>query len=159
MMCAQVVYGDQPWPSDSDVDWPSFFECIVKTTLCDQKTQGWVSILLTQDDHVRSLNKEFRGQDKPTNVLSFPMGQMDIACEEGVCWGDVVLAYETIKREAIEAGILFKAHAAHMMVHGTLHLLGYQHESDEEAATMEAHECRIMKHLGYASPYPEQGHS
>jgi probable rRNA maturation factor len=156
MMYAQVIYNDEPWLSDDDSDWLVFFEPIVKAVLLDQEAQGWASILLTHDDHMRSLNKEFRGKDKPTNVLSFPMDKVDIAGADGSCLGDIALAYETIEREASDAGILFKAHAAHMMVHGVLHLLGYQHETDEEANVMEMHECRIMKHLGYASPYPER---
>lgn len=157
MTYTHVVCEGQPWPSTHEVaDWEIFFEPIVEAVLSDQNTQGWVSVLLTHDDHMRELNKTYRGKDKPTNVLSFPMDKLDLAGQENACLGDVVLAYETIKKEAEEAGILFAPHAAHMMVHGTLHLLGYDHETDEEANVMETYECRIMECLGHKNPYQEQ---
>lgn len=157
MIYTQVLCEGKPWPQNSEeTDWEIFFEPIVEAVLLDRKAHGWVSILLTYDDYMRELNKTYRGKDKPTNVLSFPMDKLDVPDEESPCLGDVVLSYETIAKEAMEADILFTVHATHMIVHGTLHLLGYDHETDAEAQIMETHECRIMKLLGHKSPYPEQ---
>lgn len=152
---------DNIWPTSNN--WLAFFEPIVKATLdhAHKLAPVWVSVLLSHDPYVRTLNNTYRGKDKPTNVLSFPMDAEDDLMlqddpDEPRCLGDVVLSFETIEREAKEANILFEAHAAHMMVHGVLHLLGFQHETDEEAEEMETLECRIMKHVGYANPYPDR---
>lgn len=155
-MNLQISYTDeQTWPEANK--WFDFFEPIVVLALHEggNDSPAWVSILLSNDEYVRTLNHTYRDKDKPTNVLSFPMGDEPLP-GEAPCLGDVVLSYETIEREAVEAGILFEAHVAHMMVHGVLHLLGFQHETDEEAEEMETLECRIMKQLGYASPYPDR---
>lgn len=155
-MMIQVAYtDDQTWPEN--IKWSDFFDPIV--TLCLKHAQvtlpGWVSVLLSNDTHIRTLNNTYRGKDAPTNVLSFPMDGEALPGETP-CLGDVVLSCDTIEREAHEAGILFEVHAAHMMVHGVLHLLGFQHETDEEAEEMETLECRIMKQLGYDNPYPDR---
>ena len=112
-----------------------------------------VSVLFADDAFVRGLNARWRGQDKPTNVLSFPA-----APDAGPgprALGDIVLAYETVAREALEAGKPFDHHAAHLLVHGFLHLLGFDHETDAEAAVMEACETRILETLDIPDPYAE----
>jgi probable rRNA maturation factor len=107
-----------------------------------------VAILLTSDAKMRELNREWRGKDAPTNVLSFPSGD-----ERHL--GDVVLAYETIAREAKEQGVTIEDHAAHLVVHGLLHLLGYDHAMEKDAGAMEALETSILATLGIADPYAE----
>ena len=104
-------------------------------------------VALSDDRRVRTLNKRDRQKDKPTNVLSYPSG-------EKAFLGDIVLARQTVWREAREQKKTPADHVAHLVVHGTLHLLGYDHEtSDEDAEHMEALERRILKKLGIADPY------
>ncbi len=117
------------------------------------------SLLFTSDADVHSLNREWRGKDKPTNVLSFPMlerGDLLALASEGSpeLLGDIALAYETCAREAAEKGIALEAHAAHLIVHGLLHLAGYDHEiSPEDAAEMEALEIKALASMGIGNPY------
>lgn len=107
-----------------------------------------VSVVLAEDEAVRELNKTYRLTNKPTNVLSFPS-------EEAGELGDIILAYETVKKEAEEADISFLHHTLHLIVHGFLHLLGYNHEEDEEANCMETMEIQILKKQGIANPYED----
>lgn len=109
------------------------------------RTRGSVTVVLADDDTVRDLNRTFRGSDKPTNVLSFK--------GEGRELGDVVLAYETVKREAKEQGKSFASHTAHLVVHGCLHLLGHDHERERDARKMETLETAILARLGFPDPY------
>ena len=110
-----------------------------------------VSVKFTSDEEVRTLNAQWRGKDQATNVLSFPMSD-DPATAPML--GDVVLAAGVCAREAEEKGIAVEAHAAHLVVHGTLHLLGYDHEtSDADAEEMEEVERRALAAMGIADPY------
>jgi len=109
-----------------------------------------VTIVLADDAEVKRLNKTYRGKNKPTNVLSFPDGTIVDGMHQ---LGDVILAYETVKAEAAAQGKLFKAHVSHLVIHGILHLLGYDHEIEEEADIMEAFEIQILKRMGVANPY------
>lgn len=112
------------------------------------------TILLSNDAHVRSLNHQWRGLDKPTNVLSFPAPPPPAQSSRGVRHlGDIVLAEETLAREAAALQIETDAHFKHLVLHGLLHLLGYDHETDEEAEVMEAMETRILATLGVPDPY------
>lgn len=106
-----------------------------------------LSIVLTGDAAIRKLNAAYRKKDKPTNVLSFPSGELIL--------GDVVIAYGTVAKEAKAAGKSLKDHLSHMVVHGVLHLLGYDHETASDAKTMERLETKILSHLGIADPYHE----
>lgn len=122
-----------------------------------------VSVLFADDAFVRNLNARWRGQDKPTNVLSFPAvapampnpAMPNPAMPGPRVLGDIVLAYETVAREAREAGKPFDHHTAHLLVHGFLHLLGYDHETDADATVMEAHEVGILETLDIPDPYAE----
>jgi probable rRNA maturation factor len=115
---------------------------------------GEIAALLGGDDLVRTLNRAHRGEDRPTNVLSFPAGQPS----HGFL-GDIVLAYETVAREAAEQGKSLEAHAAHLLTHGFLHILGYDHDLDRDAERMEARERAILASLGWPDPYAaESGH-
>ena len=116
-----------------------------------------ISILLANDDLIHILNREYREKDKPTNILTFaaldseePLGP-DI-----VSLGDVVLSYQTIAREAKEQGIFLQDHITHLVVHGTLHLLGYDHKNEDDATNMETLEIRILEKLGVQNPYTQK---
>ena len=113
---------------------------------------GEVSIVLTDDTSMQKLNRDWRGIDQPTNVLSFPAAK---AAAQGPSplLGDVIVAYETIEREAAEQAKPFQHHLAHIVVHGYLHLLGYDHQTDSEAGTMEGLERDILSRLRIADPY------
>ncbi len=109
-----------------------------------------VSLLFCDDTRMRALNRDFRGKDNPTNVLSFPGPDLP---EPTPVLGDIALGYETIRREAQEQGKSFADHARHMIVHGFLHLRGYDHETEAEASEMETMEIRILRRLGVGNPY------
>ncbi|HYE27095.1 MAG TPA: rRNA maturation RNase YbeY [Allosphingosinicella sp.] len=117
-----------------------------------------LSVRLAGDDEVRELNAHWRGKDKPTNVLSFPMAEayeLEQSDEEGpaIMLGDLILARGVCEREAADKGASVEQHATHLIVHGTLHLLGYDHMAEADAADMEAREVRALARLGIANPY------
>ena len=113
-----------------------------------------VSVLLTDDAAVQELNRTWRGKDKPTNVLSFPAAPQPRHDEAATPLGDVVLAYETLVRESAEQSKPLQNHLAHLLVHGTLHCLGQDHEIGEaEADAMEALEVAALATLGIPDPY------
>jgi probable rRNA maturation factor len=123
-----------------------------------------LSIILTDDANVKMLNKNYRGQNKPTNVLSFPQinllkfrrTALDIfPAREEIPLGDVALAFQTIRRECVAQDKSLENHVIHLIVHGTLHLLGYDHQRHRDAEAMEKLECDILKSLGYPDPYHE----
>lgn len=111
-----------------------------------------ISIALADDSLVRTLNREYRGKDEPTNVLSFPADDPG-APDRARMIGDVVLALETVEREAREAGKSVAAHVSHLVVHGVLHLAGYDHQTDADAKAMESLETAILAEMGIADPY------
>lgn len=117
-----------------------------------------VSVVLANDDLVQVLNREYRNVDKPTNVLSFASLDSDdpIPTEGPVAIGDIILAYQTIDREAKEQDKFFKDHFLHLVVHGTLHLLGYDHEIEDEATIMETLEIRILQKMNIQNPYMDK---
>jgi len=119
-----------------------------------------ISVRFTSDEEVRTLSRDYRGKDKPTNVLSFPMAEPALlaAAADGddieILLGDLVLAHGVCAREAQERGIPMATHASHLLVHGTLHLLGQDHEtSDADADAMEDAERRALATLGISDPY------
>lgn len=116
-----------------------------------------ISVVLSDDEHIRELNKHHRGMDEPTNVLSFPAARTKAPAGGPRMLGDVVIAFETVEREAAEEAKPFSHHLSHLVVHGVLHLLGYDHEDDEEAEIMEARERQILAKLGIPDPYAERG--
>jgi probable rRNA maturation factor len=113
-------------------------------------SDGEVSIVLTDDSAIRALNRDWRGIDKPTNVLSFPAARADSAPS---MLGDIVVAYETLKRECEDEDREFLHHLAHLTVHGFLHLLGFDHQTDAQAEKMEGLESRIMTLMKLPDPY------
>jgi probable rRNA maturation factor len=110
-----------------------------------------VSLVFTDDAHVRRLNRAYRGKDSATNVLSFPAPANNSAF--GPPLGDIALAAETVRREASAEGVTLGEHISHLLVHGFLHLVGYDHENEAEAAVMEGLETAILARLGIADPY------
>jgi probable rRNA maturation factor len=111
-----------------------------------------VSLCLADDERLRALNSRWRGVDKPTNVLSFPAARSRPP-ERSPALGDIVLAFETLEREAKVFGAPLADHYRHLVAHGFLHLLGYDHRTDEEAERMETLEKRVLARFGVADPY------
>ena len=105
-----------------------------------------INIVLSRDDEVAAYNSAYRGKDAATNILSFATG-------DALLLGDMILAYDTLLREAGEQGKTFEAHYVHLVVHGTLHLLGFDHIRPRDAKVMEALEVAVLGRLGYGNPY------
>ena len=138
------------------------FAATCPTTLPRERVRvGWghhrnaeLSVLLCDDKTIARLNAQWRGQQKPTNVLSFPASPLQGAVpDEKIPLGDIAIAYETLAREAEENGKTASEHLSHLVVHGFLHLLGYDHHMDDEAERMERMECDILARIGVADPY------
>lgn len=110
------------------------------------RCKGEITLRIVSADEGRALNQSWRGRDYATNVLSFPMGEKDYL-------GDIVICAEVVAREAAEQRKAPRAHWAHMVVHGVLHLMGHDHIADEEAEKMEALERRLLAELGFSDPY------
>lgn len=154
---------EEPWPS---ADWPALAEraaaalAQVAPELANPRLSA--SLLFTSDAEVHALNREWRQRDKPTNVLSFPMFEReDLLALASVgppeLLGDIALAYETCAREAAEKGVSLEDHAAHLIVHGMLHLAGYDHELGEtEAIAMENLETKALALIGVGDPYGDR---
>jgi probable rRNA maturation factor len=112
-----------------------------------------LSVTFTDDAHMAVLNRQWRSKDGPTNVLSFPLAELAPGDALPPLLGDIVIAFETAAREAQEQGKRFLDHLMHLLVHGFLHLLGYDHMNDDEAETMEALERRVLERLAIPDPY------
>ena len=111
-------------------------------------------ILLTNDTEICKLNKQWRGLDKPTNVLSFPAVSPEKLAKSPML-GDIALGFQTVEKEAINDQKTIENHLTHLIIHGFLHILGYDHEIDEDATIMEALEIRILENLNIANPYAD----
>ena len=151
---------EESWSSQIDETLGSrAAESLVQIVLALANPRLCVSLLFTSDAEVHALNREWRKRDKATNVLSFPMVDRDTLQSleplgPPVLLGDVALAYETCAREAAEKGVALFDHAAHLVVHGLLHLAGYDHEiSPDDADRMEALEIKALALMGIADPY------
>ena len=116
-------------------------------------SDGELAIVLTDDSAMRALNRHWRGKDAPTNVLAFPQAATAPPADAPVLLGDVVLAFETVCFEAVEQQKPFADHLSQLVVHGVLHLLGFDHEKAADAAAMEAREIKILAGLGVPDPY------
>lgn len=141
----EVEIDDEAW-SEAVADVVAVVGRAASVALGD--TAGDVVILLADDGHVKQINGQFRDKDRPTNVLSFPAP--DSARPH---LGDLILAYGVCAAEAAEQGKTLSAHLSHLTIHGVLHLLGHDHETDDEAEAMEAEERRLLASLGIADPY------
>lgn len=114
-----------------------------------------ISLLFTDDKHMAQINAQWRGKNKSTNVLSFPAFPLKAGDPPGSMLGDIIIARETVVLEAENEGKKFQDHLTHMIVHGILHLLGYDHETDDEACQMEQVEREILRKLSIQDPYAE----
>ncbi|WP_273790582.1 rRNA maturation RNase YbeY [Bartonella sp. CM31XJBT] len=114
-----------------------------------------ISLLFTNDEHMAQINAQWRNKNKSTNVLSFPAFPLKAGNRPGPMLGDIIIARETIVFEAAKEGKTFQDHLTHMIVHGILHLLGYDHETDDEAYKMEKLEREILQKLSIKDPYAE----
>lgn len=141
----EVEIDEEAW-SEAVPDVAEVVEKAASLALGD--TAGDVVILLADDAHVQQINGQFRDKNRPTNVLSFPAP--DSARPH---LGDLILAYGVCAAEAVEQGKSLSDHLSHLTIHGVLHLLGHDHEIDDEAETMEAEERRLLASLGIADPY------
>lgn len=117
------------------------------------QTETELSLVLTDDVSIREINAQWRNKDKPTNVLSFPAFEVAAGDAPGPMLGDIIIARETVEREAVDEQKTFDQHLHHMIVHGLLHLLGYDHEDEEEAEEMEGLEREILHALAIPDPY------
>ena len=149
----EISRNSEGWPEGLDART----EEAVRAALAQSKAKiagaAELSIVLTNDAEQRILNRDWRGIDKSTNVLSFPQIE-PFGAVQGLL-GDLILARETLVREAGEMGISFEDHFTHLVVHGFLHLLGYDHMDDDEALAMEGLETQILASLGVADPYAD----
>jgi probable rRNA maturation factor len=148
-LAVDLVVSDERWN-----DVPDLHRCILLAQaayvqLAVEPEPREVVIAFGADDEVHQLNRTYRGKDKPTNVLSFPTAG---TTDSGLL-GDVILAYETCADEAEQRGLTLSDHACHLALHGVLHLLGQDHEDDDDAATMEAMESRLLATVGIADPH------
>lgn len=159
-----VAVNDPGWHEDADALEPLIRRAVTAALAAARLPaemkgrEAEVSVVLDNDGGVRALNLGYRNKDAPTNVLSFPLlgPGCPPPCPAGpVPLGDIVLARETIGREAREQGKSFGDHLAHLLIHGTLHLLGYDHIVESDAETMENLEIQILADMGIKNPYTE----
>lgn len=129
---------------------------VIKIAQLKIPKEAELSLVLAGDKTLQSLNNEWRGKDKPTNVLSFPGDDIVVGEEAGLILGDIIISLETTKREATLEKKSFEDHLSHLVIHGFLHLFGYDHETDEEANQMEGLEIKILNELGIANPYEDE---
>ena len=164
MMLEIALEADEEW--DSSRSWELLVRNAIEAAVAESAFPQLaastrpveVSVLLTGDDEVRQLNSRWREKDMPTNVLSFPMvdpADLSDATVAGpeMLLGDIVLARGVCTAEAAGKGVTVEEHAMHLIVHGTLHLLGYDHKDEREASEMEAREIRALERVGIANPY------
>lgn len=143
----QIATNYPTLPTESELEeW-------VNAVLSSEGTQGAICIRFADETEIQTLNREYRDKDKPTNVLSFPF-EVPEGIEDDQL-GDIIICPSVIEREAKEQSKALNDHFAHMLVHGTLHLLGYDHLEDQEAQDMEAKEIQILAALNIENPYGE----
>ncbi len=166
-MIEVAVLQEEGWPEE---DWELLAQRAIVAAITHSPYAAFatdealyeVAVKLTSDEEVHELNRAYRDKDKPTNVLSFPMVQHDLLEATGntddgeVLLGDIVLAKGVCAQEAAEKGISIADHATHLIIHGTFHLLGYDHMEDAEAEAMEALETQSLLSLGISDPYGDR---
>ena len=149
----EISRNSDGWPDTLDARAEEAVREALKQSKATVTSAAELSVVLTDDAEQRDLNRDWRGIDKSTNVLSFP--QIEPFAPVSGILGDIILARETLVREAEEQGVSFEDHFTHLVVHGFLHLLGYDHMDDDEALVMEGLETQILASLGVADPYAE----
>ncbi|MEL6089251.1 rRNA maturation RNase YbeY [Bartonella schoenbuchensis] len=156
MITIDITIEDSEWDNE-DVLYDITTKALTTTMhhLSLNQVTSELSLLFTNDDHIAQINAQWRSQNKPTNVLSFPAFPLKVGQNPKPMLGDIIIARETIIREAKEEGKSFQDHLTHMIVHGLLHLLGYNHETNDEANQMETLEREILSKLSIKNPYTE----
>ena len=149
----EISRNSDGWPDTLDARAEEAVREALKQSKATVTSAAELSVVLTDDAEQRDLNRDWRGIDKSTNVLSFP--QIEPFGPVSGILGDIILARETLEREAVEQGVSFEDHFTHLMVHGFLHILGYDHMDDDGALVMEGLETQILASLGVADPYAE----
>jgi len=129
------------------------FKLWVNTVLTDKMPAAELVIRIVDKTEMTTLNSTYRHKAKPTNVLSFPFDMPEECADECPILGDIIICAEVVREEAIAQQKILEAHWAHMVVHGTLHLLGYDHEHETDAQKMESEEINILHKLGFSNPY------
>jgi probable rRNA maturation factor len=156
----EVLVTAECWQDEPDAEAVILRAIAAATEAVDTDVgEAELAVMLTDDSGIRTLNRNWRGIDKPTNVLSFPALQPEGARKPGDAppmLGDIAIAYETMRREADEEHKPFEHHLSHLAVHGFLHLIGYDHENDADAAAMETLETEILSLLGIPDPYADR---
>ena len=157
----EVLIVADAWKSEPDADAVIQRAVAIAAEMTDADTaDAELAVMLTDDAGIRTLNSNWRGIDKPTNVLSFPAlrPQTRVAGADDIppMLGDIAIAYETARREADDEQKPFDHHLSHLTIHGFLHLVGYDHETDDEAEAMEALEVEILAQLGIPDPYADR---
>jgi len=161
-----AIEADEEW--DSRRSWDQLVRDAAEAAIAESAVP-WLatsrrpvelSVRLAGNDEVQALNGQWRGNNKPTNVLSFPLlGEQELheanVAGPELLLGDIILAHGVCLNEAVQKGVSVEQHATHLIVHGTLHLLGYDHLDEDEAVDMEAREIRALHRLGIANPYEE----
>jgi len=153
-LAIDISRNTEGWPDGLDARADEAVRAALKASKAKLSGPAELSIVLTDDAEQRLLNRDWRGIDKPTNVLSFP--QIEPFGPVSGIVGDIILARETLEREAAGQGISVEDHFTHLVVHGFLHLLGYDHVKDDEALVMEGLETQILASLGVADPYAQE---
>ena len=153
-LAIDISRNTEGWPDSLDARADEAVRAALTASKAKLSGPAELSIVLTDDAEQRVLNRDWRGIDKPTNVLSFP--QIEPFGPVSGIVGDIILARETLEREAAEQGISVEDHFTHLVVHGFLHLLGYDHVKDDEALVMEGLETQILASLGVADPYAQE---
>jgi probable rRNA maturation factor len=155
MISIEIAVESAGWPPEDELR--ALAEKAVKSVVAELKLRPpkgcELSLLFTDDAAMQVLNRDWRGKDKPTNVLSFPAFPTMVGGKLPPMLGDIAIARETVEREAAEEQKPFAHHLSHMVVHGLLHLIGHDHEADDEAEIMEAAERRILARLAIPDPY------
>jgi probable rRNA maturation factor len=153
-----IVHQSPRWEGLAEAETTIQEAIAAAAALCDSvPVDCEVAVILTDDAEIKALNKQWRGIDRATNVLSFPAPDAGAPADAPRVLGDIVIAYEYLGREAELEGKAPLAHLAHLTVHGFLHLLGYDHATDDEAELMERLETRILATLGLPDPYAQPG--
>jgi probable rRNA maturation factor len=148
----QIACDDPDIPKQDDIR--SWAQLAVSGSPSIANRDAELAVRVVDSEEIRTLNHEYRQQDKSTNVLSFPAGEMDgLPAHEPLVLGDIVVCASIIRSEAAAQGKSLADHWAHMLVHGTLHLMGFDHETDAEAAQMEAMEITLLAVKGITDPY------
>lgn len=159
----QISVEEGGWPSEDELQ--PLVERVLEAAAGHLKTHAKqkfpkmateLSLVFTDDESIRAINAEWRQKDKATNVLSFPAFPITPGKMPGPMLGDIIIAKETVEREAAELEKPFDDHLTHLMVHGFLHLFGYDHMNNAEAEIMEGLETRILADLGLSDPYEGQ---